>query len=47
MKSYRRRIGRQLNKGENLHSLRRALAYATRARYADATTPGKASRCGV
>jgi TnpA family transposase len=27
-KSYRRRIGRQLNKGENLHSLRRALAYA-------------------
>jgi TnpA family transposase len=26
--SYRRRIGRQLNKGENLHSLRRALAYA-------------------
>ncbi len=26
--TYRRRIGRQLNKGENLHSLRRALAYA-------------------
>lgn len=26
--SYRRRIGRQLNKGENLHSLRRCLAYA-------------------
>ncbi|MDQ2791694.1 MAG: Tn3 family transposase [Actinomycetota bacterium] len=26
--SYRRRIGRQLNKGENLHSLRRSLAYA-------------------
>jgi TnpA family transposase len=26
--AYRRRIGRQLNKGENLHSLRRDLAYA-------------------
>jgi TnpA family transposase len=26
--SYRRRIGRQLNKGENVHSLRRSLAYA-------------------
>jgi TnpA family transposase len=26
--TYRRRIGRQLNKGENVHSLRRALAYA-------------------
>ena len=26
--TYRRRISRQLNKGENLHSLRRTLAYA-------------------
>jgi TnpA family transposase len=26
--AYRRRIGRQLNKGENLHSLKRSLAYA-------------------
>jgi TnpA family transposase len=26
--TYRRRIARQLNKGENLHSLRRSLAYA-------------------
>ncbi|MFI9586377.1 Tn3 family transposase [Streptomyces sp. NPDC052236] len=26
--SYRRRIARQLNKGENLHALRRELAYA-------------------
>ena len=26
--TYRRRIARQLNKGENLHALRRALAYA-------------------
>jgi hypothetical protein len=26
--AYRRRIGRQLNKGENIHSLKRALAYA-------------------
>ncbi len=26
--NYRRRIGRQLNKGENIHSLKRALAYA-------------------
>jgi len=26
--TYRRRIGRQLNKGENLHSLKRSLAYA-------------------
>lgn len=25
---YRRRIGRQLNKGENLHALKRSLAYA-------------------
>ena len=26
--TYRRRIGRQLNKGENLHALKRSLAYA-------------------
>ncbi|WP_406314704.1 transposase [Streptosporangium sp. NBC_01639] len=26
--TYRRRISRQLNKGENLHALRRSLAYA-------------------
>lgn len=26
--AYRRRIGRQLNKGENMHSLKRSLAYA-------------------
>ena len=26
--SYRRRIGRQLNKGENLHALQRSPAYA-------------------
>jgi TnpA family transposase len=26
--AYRRRIGRQLNKGENLHALKRSLAYA-------------------
>ena len=26
--TYRRRIGRQLNKGENVHSLKRMLAYA-------------------
>jgi TnpA family transposase len=26
--TYRRRIGRQLNKGENIHTLRRNLAYA-------------------
>ncbi|GIG63535.1 hypothetical protein Lfu02_79070 [Longispora fulva] len=27
--TYRRRIGRQLNKGENVHSLKRTLAYAS------------------
>ena len=26
--TYQRRIGRQLNKGENLHALKRSLAYA-------------------
>jgi TnpA family transposase len=36
--TYRRRIARQLNKGENLHSLRRELAYATSSR---------PSRCGA
>jgi TnpA family transposase len=45
--SYRRRIGRQLNKGENLHSLRRALAHAHEARCAGATTPSRPSKCGV
>jgi hypothetical protein len=29
--TYQRRIGRQLNKGENLRSLRRDLAYAVKA----------------
>ena len=32
--TYRRKIARQLNKGENLHALRRGLPYAGRARSA-------------
>jgi len=39
--TYRRRIARQLNKGENLHALRRSLAYA------GATTNSSRSRCGA
>ncbi len=39
----RRRIGRQLNKGENLHALKRSLAYAGEGRSPD----GEAHRGGA
>jgi hypothetical protein len=45
--TYRRRIGRQLNKGENLHALRRNLAYAGEGRCGGVTTSSRASRCGA
>ena len=44
----RRRIARQLNKGENLHALWRSLAYAGEgARCADGITSSRPSRCGA
>jgi hypothetical protein len=42
--TYRRRIARQLNKGENLHSLRRELAYAGEGRCGGATTSSRPVR---
>jgi TnpA family transposase len=45
--TYRRRIGRQLNKGENVHSLKRILAYAGEGRSAARTTRSRPSRCGA
>jgi hypothetical protein len=46
--TYRRRIGRQLNKGENLHALKRSLTYAG-GRGAPTPAPRAAgpSRCGA
>jgi TnpA family transposase len=45
--TYRRRIGRQLNKGENVHSLKRMLTYAGTGRSAARTTSSRPSRCGA
>ncbi|WP_268270957.1 Tn3 family transposase [Streptomyces sp. MNU89] len=46
--TYRRRITRQLNQGENLHALRRSLAYADEgARCSAGIMSSRASRCGA
>ena len=45
--TYRRRIARQLNKGENLHSLRRSLAYAGEGAQHHTTMSSRPSRCGA
>lgn len=45
--AYRRKIARQLNKGESLHSLRRDLHTPTRAKSVNGSWPGRASRHGA
>ena len=45
--TYRRRITRQLNKGENLHALRRSLAYAGEGALRRRHLSSRPSRCGA
>ena len=45
--TYRRRISRQLNKGESLHALRRDVVYADEGALASPPPSRKPSRCGA
>jgi TnpA family transposase len=45
--AYRRKIARQLNKGESLHALRRDLHYASTAPSASRTWPARPDRPGT